>query len=102
LSLYVYQKHLENTLYILINSSIALKQNKKNIQKLEINPKSKNFMSLNIFFRQFKDEKKYLSETSLTVWNLLTPISIILVVKIGVNDDFLSLPLKSNNFFSLL
>jgi len=57
LSLYVYPKHLENTLYILINSSIALKQNKTKHTKLEINPKPKNFMSSDIFFRQFKDEK---------------------------------------------
>jgi len=38
--------------------------------------------------------EKHIYETFLTKWNMLTPRSIILVVEIDVNTNFLSLLLK--------
>jgi len=41
--------------------------------------------------------KKHLIRTFFVKWNYLTQISTVLVAQIGVNDFFLSLPLKSDD-----
>jgi hypothetical protein len=76
----------------------------KNLKKVQ-NPKlsrtkKKLFLSSNLFFRQFKDEKKYLSGSFLIEWDPLIPRSIILVARIGIIDDFFSLLLESRDFLS--
>jgi hypothetical protein len=76
----------------------------KNLKKVQ-NPKlsrtkKKLFLSSNLFFRQFKDEKKYLSGSLLIEWDPLIPRSIILVARIGIIDDFFSLLLESRDFLS--
>jgi hypothetical protein len=64
--------------------------------------KIKNLPELrSVVFGYFK-VKKHSSGTPLTEWNSLTPRLIILVAGINVNNDFLSLPLKSSNSFSHL
>jgi hypothetical protein len=77
----------------------------KNLKKVQ-NPKlsrtkKKLFLSSNLFFRQFKDEKKYLSGSLLIEWDPLIPRSIILVARIGIIDDFFSLLLESRDLLSL-
>jgi hypothetical protein len=65
---------------------------KKKTSKPKINPKPKIFLSYDLFFRHFQGKKKKLIvRTPLIIWNHLAQKFIVLVIKIIVNINFLSL-----------
>jgi len=83
-------KHLENTLGTLLNKYMTSKD-MKNAQNSKLT-RNKNLFKLKyVFLGVFKVKIKYLILIILVIWNLLTQKSIVLVVKIFPNDNFLSL-----------
>lgn len=90
------QKHLKNTLDILLNSLMALKN-------IKTRTKTWNQFETNFFFLahmffppSILRWKKNLSGTIITEWKPLTQKLTILKAIISVNDDFFSSPSKSN------
>jgi len=83
----------KNTLETLLNQSMTPKNTKKKkTSKPKINPKPKIFLSYDLFFRHFQGKKKKLIvRTPLIIWNHLAQKFTVLVIKIIVNINFLSL-----------
>jgi hypothetical protein len=91
------QKHLKNTLNILLNSLMALKNIKNPHKNLKSIRNKFFFPSLHLFFPpSILRWKKNLSGTIITEWKPLTQKLTILKAIISVNDDFFSPPSKSN------
>jgi hypothetical protein len=88
-----YQKDRRN----LVKSIYNFKNPKEPPQNPKSNINKKSFQGQICFLGGF-NVKQHLSEILLIIWNHLIQKSIILVIRIGVNIIFLSLPSKSDNF----
>jgi hypothetical protein len=96
------QKYLENTLGVVINLFMALK-NQKHHPKNQNQYKTKNQIKLRfVVTSTFKvKNKKHLIWTHLIKYNHLIQILIILVAYISANDTLLSLPPESDGLYGL-